>query len=70
MKPDTRTLGDVIDKIDELSANFERLMTEIQPVLDAYRTADNAGKFIVWFSKIIVAVGVIVAGVLALKRYF
>lgn len=53
-------------KIRNLDAKFETYIKEdtawketVQPVLDAWNTAGNVGKFLKWSSSIIIATGVI-----------
>lgn len=46
-------------KIDALSKDFREHKEEMQPILDAYKTAGNIGNFVVWVAKVIMAIGVI-----------
>lgn len=47
-------------KIDALSKDFKEHKDEMQPILDAYKAANRVGAFVIWLSKIILALGIIV----------
>jgi len=56
-------------KIDNLSKNFDLHKNEMKPILDLYKTTNNLSKMIIWFSKIILALGIIVGGTITFFKY-
>ena len=63
----TNHLEDVIEK--KVNGKIDRLTENIQPILDAYSTANNTGKFIVWLGKITMYIGIIIGGIMAFTKF-
>lgn len=55
-------------KIDALSQDFKKHQVKMQPILDAYTTANSMGNFVVWFAKVVIAIGIIGAAVMAFRK--
>ena len=53
---------------DMIYARFEVHEEKMAPIYDAYVTSRNAGKFVIWFSKVILAVGIIVGAIVAVMK--
>ena len=56
-------------KIDALATSFNTHQEAMQPVLDAYTTANKAGTFIVWLSKLLTSIGIILGMIIAAIKY-
>ena len=53
-------IANIDRKLDEYIQRDEDWKSTVQPVVDAYMTANRIGSFVQWISKVILAVGVIV----------
>jgi uncharacterized protein YeeX (DUF496 family) len=61
---DKKVNGKIIRLDEKLDAYIKHDMEwkeTVQPVIDAYDTVNRVGGFVQWFSKVILAIGVIVA---------
>lgn len=67
-----KTVNGKIKRLDEKLDAYIKLDTDwkltVQPVIDAYDTANRAGDFIQWISKIILAIGVIIGGIIYTQK--
>ena len=54
-------------KIDKLHEKLDRHTETMEPILRAYEGANNAGNFIIWISKILLAVAAIVGTIKLLR---
>ena len=54
-------------KIDRLHKKLDAHIDKLEPVFEVYDTAKRGGGFIIWISKVILAVGVIVGAVIYFK---
>ena len=43
---------------------------KMEPIYNAYQSANTAGRFIVWAGKIFMAVGVVLGGIIAAFTFF
>lgn len=59
-------LEGVIDR--KVNGKIDKLREEIRPILEAYTSAGNFGNFVVWISKIVIAIGVIVAAIIGITK--
>jgi hypothetical protein len=48
------------EKLDEYIKHDMEWKETVQPVIEAYQAVNNIGTFVQWFSKVILAIGVIV----------
>ena len=51
---------EIIKELRSLATSFEEYRAETKPMLDAWNAANKAGSFVMWISKVMLAVGVIV----------
>lgn len=54
-------------KIDKLHEKLDTHTATMEPILKAYEGANNAGNFVIWISKVFLAVGAIVATIKLLR---
>lgn len=59
----------LLEKIDQLGKEIETLREEVKPFLDAYNAIEKTSTFVVWLSKVILAVGVIVGLIIGTKHF-
>lgn len=60
-----------IDRLDKkFDTKFDAHEKKMTPIYEAYTSANNIGKFIIWISKIVLATGIISAGLLAALKFF
>ena len=66
----TKTVNGKIDKLDK---KFDKMFIEhrekMDPIYEAYTSANNTGTFIVWLSKIILAIGIIIGAIIAILKW-
>ena len=66
--------GKIRNMDQKLDAYIEKDMVwkdkVVQPLVDAYSSANNVGTFLIWISKIVMAIGAIVAGGFATGKFF
>jgi len=52
-------------KIDRLNKEFDKRFTaledKMEPVYDAYHSANRMGVFVIWISKVILAISIVIA---------
>lgn len=58
----------LLEKINELQEDIAQLKAELKPITEAYSAAKNTGEFITWFSKVILALGVVIATIFGIKH--
>jgi hypothetical protein len=59
MEDHRHTDEDIIKELRALARSFEEYRTQTQPMLDAWNAANKTGSFIMYLSKIILSIGVI-----------
>ena len=66
-----KTIERVVNgKIDRLKESFDNHVEEVKPIVSAYKGANTLGKFIIWLSKIALAVGIVVGAFIGAITYF
>ena len=68
-----KTIDDKIDvkvngKIDKLTEKVDMHREELQPILDAYKSANTVGNGAVWLSKVMLAIGAIIGTIVMLIK--
>lgn len=58
----------LLEKITELQRDVAELKTELKPITDAYNAAKNTGDFVTWISKVILALGIVIATIFGIKH--
>lgn len=59
----------LLEKIEQLGKEVEALREEVKPFLDAYNAIEKTSTFVVWLSKLIVAVGIIIGLIIGSKHF-
>lgn len=60
----------VLEKIDSEAVLNKEHRDKMEPLYKAYETTNNFGKFVIWLSKIMLAIGIIIASIISLFKYF
>lgn len=62
---DTHNDIEILREVRELAKAFKEYQETMSPILEAYQTANNVGDAVIWVSKVILAMGVVVGMVWA-----
>ena len=66
----SQTVKDTVNgKIDTLLDDFATHKEEMKPILNAYTSASAFGRFTIWISKVMLAIGIIASSLVAWIKY-